>query len=99
MYGRTSKEHHVFFHLDWSLHPFMNHIDADRALSSNHRRARRLVFIESMEPAGTRFATLETSRQQSYIQLFVQAWDVLKDACLFDILTLPAGLKFNTFLN
>ena len=71
MYGTPPKNTMFFVHLDWSLHPFMNHIDAGRALSSNHRRARRLVFIESMEPAGTRFATLETSRQQSYIQLFV----------------------------
>ena len=78
---------------------FMNHIDADRALSSNHPRARRLVFIEGVEPAGTRCVTLETPCQQTYMQWFVSAWNVFKDACLFDIFTLLSGLKFNTLLN
>ena len=99
MYGTPPKHTMFFFHLDWSLHPFMNHIDADRALSSNHPRARRLVFIEGMEPAGTRCVTLETPCQQTYMQWFVQAWNVSKDACVFDIFTLLSGLKFNSFLN
>ena len=77
----------------------MNLIDAERALSSKHPRARRLVFIEGMEPAGTRCVTLETPCQQTYMQWFVSAWNVLKDACLCDIWTLLSGIKFNTFLN